>query len=89
MSSFFRRVEQVFFSFMGMPLNSLNKRPDLSAFASQDGTGVKLDRFSPTFSRIKYSGAKSVSFGGAFFTYDNPATANVKESINFDTAFVV
>ena len=70
-----------------LPLNSLNNRPDFNGFAKQDGSTATIERFSQSFVRVTYNGANTDSFGGGLITYDNPATNNLVESINFTNLF--
>ncbi len=69
-----------------LPRNSLDARPVLTAFASQDGSTADATVFSSTFARLNYTGAGTDSFGGVFVHYDDPNTTP-KEFINLNTAF--
>ncbi|MFZ5802762.1 MAG: hypothetical protein ACOY3K_06630, partial [Candidatus Omnitrophota bacterium] len=70
-----------------LPVLGNGDRPSLNGFNKNDGTTSGVVMASPTFGTVNYVGVNATSFGGAYVSYDDPATAGVVETINLQALY--
>ncbi len=70
-----------------VPVDGQGNRPALTGFASADFSSVQVSPTSKSTGSLTINQFAPASFGGAFVLYDNLATTNTVEFINFSTSF--